>query len=174
MDVALEASAKPERKLSFEDVYLANRKLMTYTAMNILHNFADAEDCVSEAFLRFSKNFEKYSRLERPKLTSLLVIIVRNAALDRYRENQRTIPSETPDIDAGAVSLDEYPYDSVVSAIKLLKDEYRDVLMLRYVYGYSVVEISSLLKISPDNVYKRVQRARSALAKILEEGGGEK
>ena len=60
----------------------------------------------------------------------------------------------------------------MISAIKDLKDEYRDVLMLRYVYGYSINEISALLKINSDNVYKRIQRARKALAKNLEEGGG--
>ena len=87
MEICLDNTASTEEKRSFEDIYIKNRRLMMYTAMNILNNFADAEDCVSEAFLRFSKNFEKYSQLDCPKMTSLLVIIVRNAALDKYREN---------------------------------------------------------------------------------------
>ena len=174
MELCLDSSAETESKISFEEIYIKNRRLMMYTEMNILNNFADAEDCVSEAFLRFSKNFSKYSQLDCPKMTSLLVIIVRNAALDKYRENQKICLSETPDEDVGAVSLDSYSFDSVISAIKHLKDEYRDVLMLRYVYGYNINEISMLLKIGSENVYKRIQRARKALAKILDEGGGKK
>lgn len=172
MEICLDNAEITESSPTFEEIYIKNRRLMMYTAMNILNNFADAEDCVSEAFLRFSKNFEKYSKLDCPKMTSLLVIIVRNAALDKYRKNQKICLSETPDEDVGAVSLDSYPFDSVISAIKDLKDEYRDVLMLRYVYGYNITEISALLKINSDNVYKRIQRARKVLSKNLEEGGG--
>lgn len=172
MELCIETAKEETVNMTFEEVYIKNRRLMMHTAMKILNNFADAEDCVSEAFLRLSKNFRKYSSLECPKMTSLLVIIVRNAALDKYRESRRVTLSEAPDEDAGAVSLDSYPFDSVISAIKGLRDEYRDVLMLRYVYGYTVNEISGLLKLSTENVYKRIQRSRKALARELEKGGG--
>ncbi len=158
--------------ISFEEMYINNRKLMMYTAMNILNNFADAEDCVSEAFMKAMKIFPKISGLERPKLTSLLVIIVRNAALDRYRKNQKVTACEAPDEEAGTVHFDSYPFESIYSGIRQLKDEYRDILTLRYVYGYSVTEIIGMLDISADNAYKRIQRAKAELGKILEEEVG--
>lgn len=104
-------------------------------------------------------------------MTSLLVIIVRNAALDKYRANKRVVAVEAPDEEAGTFCTDSYSFDSVQSAIAQLKDEYRDVLTLRFVYGYSVKEITEILSISADNAYKRIQRAKTELGKILENGG---
>lgn len=157
--------------ITFEEMYMKNRNLMMFTALKILNSHADAEDCVSEAFLRAAKIFPKISRLECPKLTSLLVIIVRNAALDKYRANKREVPLDAPDEKTGAFSTDSYSFGSVKSAIAELKDEYRDILMLRFVYGYSVKEITQILGISADNAYKRIQRAKAELGKILENGG---
>ncbi len=170
---AVYSSAIPNDKntISFEDMYIQNRKLMMHTAMKILNNFADAEDCVSEAFLRASKIFRKISQLERPKLTSLLVIIVRNAALDKYRANKRVVAVEEPDIETGTSYNDSYSFDSVIASIGQLKDEYRDVLMLKFVYGYSIKEMTEILGISADNAYKRIQRAKSELSKIIEQEG---
>ncbi|MBR1823884.1 MAG: sigma-70 family RNA polymerase sigma factor [Ruminococcus sp.] len=170
---AVYSTAFPQRDepISFEDMYIQNRKLMMHTAMKILNNFADSEDCVSEAFLRASKIFSKISRLERPKLTSLLVIIVRNAALDKYRANKKVVAVEEPDIETGTIHTDSYSFDSVIASIGQLKDEYRDVLMLKYVYGYSIREMTDILGISADNAYKRIQRAKAELAKIIEQEG---
>ena len=164
-------SSGSRKAVTFEEMYTNNRKLMMYTAMNILNNFADAEDCVSEAFFKAAKIFPKISALECPKLTSLLVIIVRNAALDKYRKNKRTVACEAPDEESGAVSTDSYPFESVYSAIAGLKEEYRDILTLRFVYGYSIPEIVEILDISAENAYKRIRRAKSQLARILEEEG---
>lgn len=160
-----------EKTVSFEEVYIQNRKIMMYTAMRILNNFADSEDCVSEAMLRAAGIFKKIAALERKKITSLLVIIVRNAALDKYRANQRTIAVEEPDIETGSFCTDDYSFNSVTSAINQLKDEFRDVLMLKYVYGYSIKEMTCILGISADTAYKRIQRAKMELAKIIENGG---
>ena len=60
-----EISDDKSSNISFEEMYVTNRRLMMYTAMNILNNFADAEDCVSEAFLKAVKIFPKISGLER-------------------------------------------------------------------------------------------------------------
>ena len=170
---AVYSSAIPEKEnvMTFEEMYINNRKLMMHTAMKILNNFADAEDCVSEAFFRASKIFSKISALERPKLTSLLVIIVRNAALDKYRANKKVIAVEEPDTETGTTYTDSYSFDSIIASIGQLKDEYRDVLMLKFVYGYSIKEMTDILGISADNAYKRIQRAKSELAKMIGKEG---
>ena len=170
-DESVSAHKNNNDGITFEEMYMKNRNLMMFTAMKILNNFADAEDCVSEAFFRAAKIFPKISRMECPKMTSLLVIIVRNAALDKYRANKRVVAVEAPDEETGTFCTDSYSFDSVQSAIAQLKDEYRDVLTLRFVYGYSVKEITEILSISADNAYKRIQRAKTELGKILENGG---
>ncbi|HPY85566.1 MAG TPA: sigma-70 family RNA polymerase sigma factor [Ruminococcus flavefaciens] len=158
------------QKNIFEQMYLKNRNIMMHISMQILNNRSDAEDCVSEAFLRAARNFEKFSSLDCPKQTSLLVIIVRNISIDKYRANKKIFAAEAPEELSGTVSFDSYSFDSVVFSIKQLKDEYRDILMLRFVYGYSVSQITDMLNISAENVYKRLQRAKSALKKEPEGG----
>ena len=59
----------------------------------------------------------------------------------------------------------------MIASIGQLKDEYRDVLMLKFVYGYSIKEMTEILGISADNAYKRIQRAKSELSKIIEQEG---
>ena len=163
--------SKTGNTVTFEEVYLGNRKLMMYTAMKILNNFADAEDCVSEAMLRAAKIFPQIAVLESGKITSLLIIIVRNTALDKYRANQHTIAVEEPDTETGSFCNDDYSFNSVITAINQLKDELRDVLMLKFVYGYSIKEMTTMLGITADTAYKRIQRAKVELSKILENGG---
>lgn len=156
--------------LTFEEMYLDNRKIMMYTAMKILNNFADSEDCVSEAFLRASKIFDRIHTLETKKLTSLLIIIVRNIALNKYKANQRVITVEEPDTETNSYCTDEYSFNSIITSINQLKDEFRDVLMVKYVYGYSVNEVANILGITVDTAYKRIQRAKKELSKLIENG----
>ena len=61
MEICIDSPSEKLEEVTFEEIYLKNRKLMMYTAMKILNNHADAEDCVSEAFLRVSKIFKKIS-----------------------------------------------------------------------------------------------------------------
>ena len=103
------------KKNAFEQMYMKNRNLMMHISMQILNNHSDAEDCVSEAFLRAARNFDKISSLECPKQTSLLVIIVRNISIDKYRANKRIIASETPDELTNTVSFDSYSFDKGIS-----------------------------------------------------------
>lgn len=66
-DESVSAHKNNNDGITFEEMYMKNRNLMMFTAMKILNNFADAEDCVSEAFFRAAKIFPKISRMECPK-----------------------------------------------------------------------------------------------------------
>ena len=52
-----------------------------------------------------------------------------------------------------------------------LPDELREPLILRYYYGFTTPEIASLLGISLPAAYKRIERAKTALRKMLGEEG---
>ena len=78
-----------EDKTTFKKLYDEYLNLMLYTAYNILGNQQDAEDAVSEAFLRIAKNFSKLEKTICPKTANQFVIIVRNISIDIYRKNKR-------------------------------------------------------------------------------------
>ena len=54
--------------------------------------------------------------------------------------------------------------------IEQLDPKYRDVLLLKRVYNMSREEIANFLNISPENVKKRLTRAKAKIVKALEEG----
>jgi RNA polymerase sigma-70 factor (ECF subfamily) len=60
-----------------------------------------------------------------------------------------------------------------VSLLDRLPAQYRDVLYLRYNLGYDVKEIAPLLGISKDNAKKRITRAKTQLARLIEEWDGD-
>jgi RNA polymerase sigma-70 factor (ECF subfamily) len=57
----------------------------------------------------------------------------------------------------------------LVNKIGCLPDIYKDVLYLKYIQGYDNKEIGNLLGLSKNAIYKRIQRAKSLLYKLLKE-----
>ena len=55
------------------------------------------------------------------------------------------------------------------SPFEKLPKTYRDVLILHYQYGYTIHETAKLLGLSRDATYKRIERAKQELAKIMKE-----
>ncbi len=153
----------------FEIVYYKYRNLMMYEAMRILNRTEEAEECVSEAFLKIAINSDKIYMKPCPKTANLFVIIVRNIAIDKYRKNKDELKLLKRLRRSDDTFFETEGENRIVSAIKELKPEYRDVLYLRFIYGYSVDEISAVTGINSDAVYKRIQRAKAKLEKILKE-----
>ena len=48
--------------------------------------------------------------------------------------------------------------------------KYRDVLFLKYIYGYSVKEIADMLDISESNVTTRLNRGRGYAKNMIRKG----
>ena len=55
--------------------------------------------------------------------------------------------------------------------MKGLKRDYRVVIYLHYYEGYSVKELSKILKISESNVKVRLKRGRDKLKELITEKG---
>ena len=58
--------------------------------------------------------------------------------------------------------------NAVLGAVMGLKQKYREVIHLFYYEEYSAKEISEMLKISENTVFKRLQRARDKIKDKLE------
>ena len=156
-----------EDKTIFKKLYDEYLNLMLYTAYNILGNQQDAEDAVSEAFLRIAKNFSKLEKTICPKTANQFVIIVRNISIDIYRKNKRK--KEIPFQEDMNLKYDDKSESSdLESALSNLNQSEKDILYMYYIYGRSTKDISKLFEISEDAVHKRIQRAKSHLKKILE------
>lgn len=165
-----------EEKDLFRELYMQYRDAMYRIAFGILHNSADAEDAVHEAFLCIANNFSKYKDIPCPKIGDLFVIIIRNAAIDIYRHNKRNSEyCETLEDNKAVVETDffeHFEYTRLRKAIGELSEESQDAVYLSCIEGYSPKEIAKMLDISVAAAYKRIKRAKNALKRILEKEEG--
>ena len=150
-----------EEKSKFEIVYLKHRKVMMLEAKKYLDEKL-AEDAVHTAFVKIADNIKKIDDPADVKTRNFVVIITRNTALDMLKKLGR----ETELLENLAESEQTQLGDS---PLEKLPKTHRDVLILHYQYGYSVPETAKLLGLSRDAVYKRIERAKQELARIMKE-----
>ena len=170
MLVYLQTIEAPSGRELFESLYLQYRDLMFYIANGILQNDQDAEDTVHAAFVAIAENIDKISDPDCPKTKGYIVTITENKAIDLYRKRKRQ-----PNIlfleEKEGLSVSYEGEVAIAACFARLPARYRDVLMLRYRYGYTSREISKMLGISEANANKRIQRAKERLEKLCKEEG---
>ncbi|MDQ1401811.1 MAG: hypothetical protein QOG03_127 [Actinomycetota bacterium] len=148
------------------------------TACLILHNPADAEEAVQEAFLRAWRF--RASMPEGGAMKPWLYRVVVNACLSKGRRHR---PSTT-DIDA----LDEVLPDlgtaspelmaergeagvALLEALRRLPEPLRVVVVLRYYADLKEAEIATAIRRRPGTVKSRLHEARQRLAQDAELAG---
>ena len=150
-----------EEKSKFEIVYIKHRKVMMLEALKYLDE-KYAEDAVHTAFVKIADNIKKIDDPADIKTHNFVVIITRNTALDMLKKLGREA-----ELSENLVQTEQTPLTD--SPLEKLSKTYRDVLIFHYQYGYSMPETAKLLGLSRDAVYKRIDRAKQELAKIIRE-----
>lgn len=170
MLVYIQMIDSPAEKDKFECLYLKYRDLMFYIANKILQNEQDAEDTVHAAFLSIAENMEKISSPTCPKTKGYIVTITENKAIDLYRKKKRhpkvLLLEETAGLDVSYEGS-----HAIAHCFSRLMPRDRDILLLRYRYGYTAREIAKMLGISEANAGKRIQRAKEKLENLCKEEG---
>ncbi len=147
---------------------------------------SDAEDAVQDAFLSALRALPKFDR--RSSLKTWLHRITVNACLMRLRRTRRLAEEPIddyllPQFDRNHCRLED-PWSQLVTVDEVidnerrrslvrekiagLPDNYRVVLVLRDIEGYSTEQVAELLELSESNVKVRLHRARAALKRLLE------
>lgn len=141
-------------------------------------NREEAEDLCSAVFLKAWNHILKGGLKDSKTLKALLYKIARNSIIDHYRKNK---DRETVSLDADnaiqiidenqniSKSLDAKA-DILVLESKLpeLKDEYREIIILRFINELSVKEIADILEKPRGGVRVLIFRALKALRELLE------
>ena len=155
------------------------------TAIRLSGNKVDAEDLVQETYLRAFRSYATFK--EGTNLRAWLFRILTNAHINRYRAKSRR-PEET-DLDdvedlylykklhnrtdlgrsAEDELLEQFSDVEVVSAVDALSDNYRVVVLLADVEGFSYKEMAEILDIPIGTVMSRLHRGRKALQQSLYE-----
>lgn len=158
-----------------EQVYENYKHAMFRVARAVLHDDDKADDAVSAAFVKIIAHVGEYKSIPCNKIKALVVIVVRNISINMLRRDKLiqfvSLPDELPDPDGDTdtVVTRNYDYKNILTAISKLDEKYLAVMGLKYLEGYSDIEIAGLLDISNENVRVRLHRGRQQLNRILEE-----
>ena len=169
--------------------------LLTYTKFKFTSNHHDAEDLVSQAYLRFFNSYDKGRSNYKigTNILGYLKLIVRNLYIDKDRKKKRTpeIISENKYIDnKEIISFDEYksqklrnteddltdPFASNMDAKEILRimdnilsQENKEIVTLIIIEGYKYSEIAKKLKIPQGTIGSKLNRSLQKLREELKE-----
>lgn len=143
----------------------AYSRMLLRLAMTRLPSPADAEDVVQEVFLKLLTARPQFRDAEHEKAWLIRATLHRACDMARSAE-RRNLPLEA----AEAVPGRELPEPSpVLSAVRALPAKYSAVIHLYYYEGYSIKEISQLLRLPVPTVGTRLSRGRERLRELLKE-----
>lgn len=139
----------------------------------------EAQDLTSVVFLKTWNHIQKNGRADPKTLKALVYKIARNAVIDYYRE--RNASKNNVAIEDVMNSADIFDYkqdiakslelkdDAILISRKLmeLKDEYREIIILRFIDDFSIGEIAGMLDKTRGNVRVLVFRALNALRDLI-------
>jgi RNA polymerase sigma-70 factor (ECF subfamily) len=153
----------------FERAYVAHRSALLGLGYRMLGSFADAEDVVQEAFIRFKNKLASGEAVssERAYLTALTTRLcidqLRSARVRRETYVGPWLPE--PAVEgltdlADDVALSDSLSTAFLVLLERLTPEQRAVLLLRDVFGYEYDEIAEIIDKSPVACRQLAVRAR--------------
>lgn len=131
-----------------------------------------AEDITSQTFLKLWEMIAQGGQIKT--LQALLYQIARNLIIDHYRSKKNTeVPLEF-ETDKQTIHIDERIHSKIDNellrpAVMQLKEEYREVVILRYIEELSISEIAKIVDKSRGNVRTLTHRALNELKNILKD-----
>jgi len=154
---------------AFEEIVTSHESLVAATVKGMLGNTAEAEDVGQEVFIRFFKALGSF-RGEASVGTYLSRIAINLSLNELRRRKRRNLlffkPSED-DYEITAPKNDNDEKEILYAAIDKLEADFRSVVVLRLIDGYSTKETAAILNIPVGTVLSRLARAQKKLYKIL-------
>jgi RNA polymerase sigma-70 factor (ECF subfamily) len=176
---------------AFEILVEKHQKKMLNIAFRMMGDYDEACDVTQEAFIAAYKSIKKFKA--ESKFSTWLYRIVINHCKNHLKQMGGINKQESISLDdSGEVLAMDIFNQSIISCtnpgilledrerdaqvqkcITLLDEEYKDVLVLRDIQGFSYEEISDILKIPDGTVKSRLSRARNMLKDFLTKVIGE-
>lgn len=182
-DAELVARALARDGEAFRTIMKRNNQRLYRLARGVLHDAAEAEDVVQEAYVRAFSALAGFRGSS--SLSTWLSRITINEALGRLRRRRRRRDAGLVAIEPRAAEIIQFPLSSsdsdpertmaqrqilhlVEQATDSLPEAFRAVFVARVIEGMSVEETADALGIGPQTVKTRLHRARALLRKELD------
>jgi RNA polymerase sigma-70 factor (ECF subfamily) len=140
----------------------------------------EAEDLTSDVFLRAWQSFPKYKDKGHP-FSAFLFRIARNAIIDHHRSSRKIKQKEEPLPDQIASQANDPDFSTekaqenlrLTASINHLRENYRTVLILRFINGLSPKEVAVVMGRSEGAVRVLQHRALKAIRRVWDLKGKE-
>ena len=151
-------------------------KVCMQVSMNILESRPDAEECVSDGYL---KTWNAIPPARPASLCAFVCRIVRNLSINRLRDmraerRSRDLTLSFEELES-CISVDESRADILPGLISSflagMEETDRKLFMGRYFHATPVKELAKLHGLTPNAVSLRLRKTRERLRLHLEEGG---
>jgi len=167
---------------AFEELIKDYKKTAYNIAFGVLRNVEDAEDASQEALIKVYKSIQNFNM--QSSFKSWMYRIVVNTCIDFKRKKNINAVSIDENIDLGGnkefkreIADDSNNPDALVEqnfnnklikdAVNKLEDDFKMIIILRDIQGFSYIEISEMLSCNLGTVKSRLNRARKNLKEIL-------
>jgi RNA polymerase sigma-70 factor (ECF subfamily) len=163
--------AQRGQREALEELYLLHfDRIYSYLHLSV-GNRHDAEDLTTQTFLRMLEAIGRFRWREVP-FSAWLFRIAHNLAMDHFRANRRLQSEENvPEVPGSEESsAEDQAFDSfgragMLEMIEQLSPEQRQVLTLKFLYGFSNGESAAILGKSEGAVKSLQHRALASLQK---------
>ncbi len=171
------------RSWDFESAAMPFVNSLYNTAYRMARNSEDAEDLLQETYLKAYKYYDKFQ--EGTNFKAWLFKILKNTFINSYRKRQQAPPesdfseiedsfesllseevtrkSRSPEEEFLANVLDE----DIQLALQALSDDFRMVVLLADLEGFSYKEIAEILGVPVGTVMSRLYRGRRLLESAM-------
>ena len=177
-------AASVQKRKAFEKEALPHMDALLRTALRMTKNQNDAEDLVQETMVKAYRFWDKFE--PGSNCRAWLFKIMTNIFINNYRSKSRTpVSVNMDDIDdnflygqLATLGPEENPEqalfakifdDDVKKAIEELPDDFRLVVVLSFLEGFSYQEIADIADLQLGTVKSRLHRGRKLLQKQLYE-----
>ena len=175
------ALSKKERMQIFKDELFPHMEALKTFAFHLTYNDEDAEDLVQETYLKAHKFIDRYIAGTNAK--AWLFKILKNAYINEYRKKSKRPtkidfeeivnfhnsddPSKSAYFDLRENLFKNMMGDEVTIAINSMPIDFRTVILLCDIEGFTYEEISKIIDVPIGTVRSRLFRARNMLKEKL-------
>jgi len=184
---AAPATLGEDGKARFADEALTHMGQLRAAATAMTRNPHDAEDLVQETYTKAYASFHQFR--EGTNARAWLLRILTNTFISTYRRRQRepvqvstagvedwqlTQDREAAPRSAEDVALDRLPDSAVIAALRELRGDFRTVVYLADVEGFTYREVADIMHCPLGTVMSRLHRARGQLRGMLRDQAAER
>lgn len=169
-DLLLVQQALSGSKPAFERIVHQHRQTVARTVKGMLGDGGDAEDVGQDTFIRFYHAMNQYKGEAAlgTYLTRIAINLSLNALKKRGKRRWLVLDYKTDMV----VQEDNFQHKKEVKeeieyALKQLEPEFRSVVVIRLLQGYSTKETADILGIPQGTVLSRLSRAQQKLKEMF-------